>query len=64
MFSRYVLIACDGLWKAFDNRTATEFINKVLDVSGHSGFGWLMTTVHLKYIREFRTVNCTSENGS
>ena len=30
---RYVLIACDGLWKAFDNRTAIEFINKVLNVS-------------------------------
>ncbi|KAK2184010.1 hypothetical protein NP493_286g01045 [Ridgeia piscesae] len=28
---RYVLIACDGLWKAFDNRTAIEFINKVLN---------------------------------
>ena len=27
-----MLIACDGLWKRFDNESAIEYINKILEV--------------------------------
>jgi len=29
---RFIIVACDGLWKIFDNDTAVAFIDKILKV--------------------------------
>jgi integrin-linked kinase-associated serine/threonine phosphatase 2C len=31
-FRRYVIVACDGLWKSFSNEQAISFINSTIEV--------------------------------
>ena len=33
---RFIIVACDGLWKRFDNDSAVEFVHKILQVQHHT----------------------------
>ena len=41
LFGRYIMIACDGLWKSFTMEESINFVNSVLKVSFfHLISGW------------------------
>ena len=52
---RYVIMACDGLWKTFSNQEAVNFVNettkKQKEVKNNSiyDYNYLKKKVHLKH---------------
>ena len=44
--SRFIIVACDGLWKRFTNESAIEFVDKILKVQNSCRHGLTLLMIN------------------